>query len=77
MRSGAVELHRRVRACPFHTLIAPLTQSDVKQGTENSVRKGAGTDQENSSQVMQAKDAHAVLDGWAKDMATSYQSLRK
>jgi len=41
------------------------------------VRKGAGTDLENSSQVMQAKEAHAVLDGWAKDMATSYQSLRK
>lgn len=41
------------------------------------VRKGAGTDLENSSQVMQAKDARAVLDGWAKDMATSYQSLKK
>ncbi|MNG65299.1 hypothetical protein D3C76_324130 [compost metagenome] len=41
------------------------------------VRKGAGTELENSSQVMQAKDARAVLDGWAKDMVASFQALKK
>ena len=41
------------------------------------VRKGAGTELENSSQVMQAKDAKAVLDGWAQDMVKSYQALKK
>ncbi|MDR0211001.1 MAG: DUF3313 domain-containing protein [Pseudomonas putida] len=41
------------------------------------VRKGAGTELENSSQVMQAKDAKAVLDGWAQDMVKSFQALRK
>ncbi|MEE9103907.1 DUF3313 domain-containing protein, partial [Pseudomonas nitroreducens] len=40
------------------------------------VRKGAGTELENSSQVMQAKDARAVLDGWASDMLKSYQTLK-
>lgn len=41
------------------------------------VRKGAGAELENSSQVMQAKDARAVLDGWAKDMVGSFQALKK
>ncbi|WP_337159014.1 DUF3313 domain-containing protein [Pseudomonas putida] len=41
------------------------------------VRKGAGTELENSSQVMQAKDAKAVLDGWAQDMVKSFQALKK
>lgn len=41
------------------------------------VRKGAGTDLENSSQVMQAKDARAVLDGWARDMVNAFQALKK
>ena len=40
------------------------------------VRKGAGTELENSSQVMQATDARAVLDGWALDMLKSYQGLK-
>ncbi|MFV3307994.1 DUF3313 family protein [Pseudomonas sp. NY15181] len=40
------------------------------------VRKGAGTELENSSQVMQAKDARAVLDGWAQDMVKSFQQLK-
>ncbi|WP_069942467.1 DUF3313 domain-containing protein [Pseudomonas putida] len=41
------------------------------------VRKGAGTDLENSSQVMQAKDARLVLDGWARDMVNAFQALKK
>ncbi|RFQ28175.1 DUF3313 domain-containing protein, partial [Pseudomonas sp. ATCC 13867] len=40
------------------------------------VRKGAGTELENSSQVMQATDARAVLDGWASDMLKTFQSLK-
>ncbi|MFR0693571.1 DUF3313 domain-containing protein [Enterobacterales bacterium AE_CKDN230030158-1A_HGKHYDSX7] len=40
------------------------------------VRKGAGAELENSSQVMQAKDARAVLDGWASDMLKSFQQLK-
>lgn len=40
------------------------------------VRKGAGTELDNSSQVMQAKDARAVLDGWAADMLKSFQALK-
>ncbi|MDD2089830.1 DUF3313 domain-containing protein [Pseudomonas guariconensis] len=41
------------------------------------VRKGAGAELENASQVMQAKDTRAVLDGWAQDMVKSYQTLKK
>lgn len=41
------------------------------------VRKGAGTELENSDQVMQAKDAKAVLDGWAKDMVASFQAAKR
>lgn len=41
------------------------------------MRKGAGAELENSSLVMQAKDARAVLDGWAKDMVGSFQALKK
>lgn len=40
------------------------------------VRKGAGADLENSSQVVQSKDFRAVLDVWASDMAKSYQQLK-
>ncbi|MCY1186557.1 hypothetical protein D9M73_274390 [compost metagenome] len=40
------------------------------------VRKGAGAELENSSQVMQPKDARAVLDGWAADMLKSFQTLK-
>ncbi|MEE9103639.1 DUF3313 family protein [Pseudomonas nitroreducens] len=40
------------------------------------VRKGAGTELENSSQVMMAKDAKAVLDGWASDLAKSIRALQ-
>ncbi|MCJ1888426.1 DUF3313 domain-containing protein [Pseudomonas sp. LA21] len=40
------------------------------------VRKGAGAELDNSSQVMQAKDARAVLDGWASDMLKSFQALK-
>lgn len=40
------------------------------------VRKGAGAELDNSSQVMQAKDARAVLDGWASDMVKSFQALK-
>jgi len=41
------------------------------------VRKGAGTELDNSSQVMKASDARAVLDGWAQDMLKSFQALKK
>ncbi|MNG05047.1 hypothetical protein D3C84_882190 [compost metagenome] len=40
------------------------------------VRKGAGADLENSSQVVQATDFRAVLNIWAQDMAKSYQHLK-
>ncbi|MBG6290183.1 MULTISPECIES: DUF3313 domain-containing protein [Pseudomonas] len=40
------------------------------------VRKGAGTELENSSQVMTANDAKALLDGWARDMVKSYEQLK-
>ncbi|CDF83628.1 putative lipoprotein [Pseudomonas knackmussii B13] len=41
------------------------------------VRKGAGAELDNSSQVMTANDAKAVLDGWARDMVKSFESLKK
>lgn len=41
------------------------------------VRKGAGAELDNSSQVMTANDAKAVLDGWARDMAKSYEQLKQ
>ncbi|MBD9513677.1 DUF3313 domain-containing protein [Pseudomonas sp. PDM22] len=40
------------------------------------VRKGAGTELDNSSQVMTANDAKAVLDGWARDMLKSFEQLK-
>ncbi|MNZ32151.1 hypothetical protein D3C78_494730 [compost metagenome] len=40
------------------------------------VRKGAGAELENSSQVMQPADARAVLDGWAADMLKSFHTLK-
>ncbi|MEP9317701.1 DUF3313 domain-containing protein [Pseudomonas sp. LABIM340] len=40
------------------------------------VRKGAGTELDNSSQVMTANDAKAVLDGWAQDMLKSFEQLK-
>ena len=56
---------------------AAFLDGDSNQVVAEVVRKGAGTELENSSQVMQAKDAKAVLDGWAKDMVSSFQALRK
>lgn len=58
------------------------TEAAFIDGSNNQVvaevvRKGAGTELENSSQVMQAKDAKAVLDGWAQDMVKSFQALKK
>jgi hypothetical protein len=41
------------------------------------VRKGAGAELDDSSQVMTANDAKAVLDGWARDMVKSFESLKK
>jgi len=40
------------------------------------VRKGAGADLDNSDQVMTAKDARAVLDGWAIDIVKSFEQLK-
>lgn len=40
------------------------------------VRKGAGTDLDSSSQVMQATDFRAVLDVWAADMVRTFQQLK-
>lgn len=40
------------------------------------VRKGAGTELDNSSQVMTANDAKALLDGWARDMVKSFEQLK-
>ncbi|PVZ39172.1 DUF3313 domain-containing protein [Pseudomonas sp. CC120222-01a] len=56
---------------------AAFLDGDTNQVVAEVVRKGAGTELENSSQVMQAKDAKAVLDGWAKDMVSSFQALKK
>ncbi|EKT4466687.1 DUF3313 domain-containing protein [Pseudomonas putida] len=58
------------------------TEAAFIDGTSNElvaevVRKGAGAELENSSQVMQAKDARAVLDAWAQDMVRSFQALKK
>lgn len=41
------------------------------------VRKGAGAELDNSSQVMSANDAKAVIDGWARDMVKSFEALKK
>ncbi|MFJ7312661.1 DUF3313 domain-containing protein [Pseudomonas sp. NPDC098747] len=40
------------------------------------VRKGTGKPLENSSQVMQANDVKAVIDGWASDVHQSYLKLK-
>lgn len=56
---------------------AAFIDGNSNQVVAEVVRKGAGADLENSSQVMQAKDARAVLDGWALDMVKSFQSLKK
>ncbi len=58
------------------------TEAAFLDGSSNEVvaevvRKGAGAELDNSSQIMQAKDARAVLDGWAKDMVSSFQALKK
>ena len=39
------------------------------------VRKGAGAELDNADQVMQTKDVKAVLDGWARDMAKSFEQV--
>lgn len=56
---------------------AAFLDGDTNQVVAEVVRKGAGTQLENSSQAMQANDAKAVLDGWAKDMVGSFQALKK
>ncbi|MEK1905213.1 MAG: DUF3313 domain-containing protein [Pseudomonas sp.] len=55
---------------------AAFIDADTGRIVAKVVRKGAGNTLENSSQVMVAKDARAVLDGWAKDMFTSFQQLK-
>lgn len=40
------------------------------------VRKGAGTNLENSKQVLNASDVKPVIDGWANDMRLSLEQLR-
>lgn len=40
------------------------------------VRKGAGTNLENSKQVLSASDVKPVIDGWATDMRLSLEQLR-
>ncbi|QKE64516.1 DUF3313 domain-containing protein [Aquipseudomonas campi] len=40
------------------------------------VRKGAGTNLENSKQVLSANDVKPVIDGWASDMRLSLEQLR-
>ncbi|WP_259755652.1 DUF3313 domain-containing protein [Pseudomonas sp. GCEP-101] len=57
------------------------TEAAFLSGSDGSVvaevvRKGAGTELENSSQVMSANDAKAVLDGWARDMLKSFEQLK-
>ncbi|MCP1647967.1 DUF3313 domain-containing protein [Pseudomonas sp. GD04087] len=58
------------------TEAAFLDGSDGKVVAE-VVRKGAGTELENSSQVMSANDAKALLDTWARDMVKSYEQLKR
>ncbi|WIE48280.1 DUF3313 domain-containing protein [Pseudomonas sp. GM17] len=55
---------------------AVFVDAESNEVVAEVVRKGAGADLENSDQVMQAKDVKAVLDGWAKDMAKSYEMLK-
>ena len=57
------------------------TEAAFMDGSNNKVvaqvvRKGAGSELENSSQVLKATDFRAVLDTWASDMVKSYQSLK-
>lgn len=40
------------------------------------IRKGTGAELENDEQVMTAKDAKAVLDGWAVDMTKSFEQFK-
>ncbi|MFR0717786.1 DUF3313 domain-containing protein [Enterobacterales bacterium BD_CKDN230030183-1A_HGKHYDSX7] len=56
---------------------AAFLDGDTNQVVAEVVRKGAGTELDNMSQKMEAKDAKTVLDGWAKDMVSSFQALRK
>ncbi|MDF3935565.1 DUF3313 domain-containing protein [Pseudomonas citronellolis] len=58
------------------------TEAAFLDGSNNEVvaqvvRKGAGAELDNSSQVMKASDARAVIDGWASDMVKSFQALKK
>lgn len=55
---------------------AAFIDGNSNQVVAQVVRKGAGAELENSSQIMQAKDAHAVLDGWAQDMVKSFEELK-
>lgn len=56
---------------------AAFLDGGSRQTVAEVVRKGTGKDLENDSQAMQAKDAQAVLDGWAADMTRSLQLLRQ
>jgi hypothetical protein len=40
------------------------------------VRKGAGAELANSSEVVQAKDFRGVLDIWAQDIVKSYKEIK-
>lgn len=55
---------------------AQFLDSESGKVVAQVVRKGAGADLDNSDQVMTAKDARAVLDGWANDMAKSFVQLK-
>ncbi|RVU10364.1 DUF3313 family protein, partial [Methylobacterium oryzihabitans] len=41
------------------------------------VRKGAGQELENDTQKLTLNDVKPVLDGWAKDMVSSFKALKK
>ncbi|MBB4865758.1 hypothetical protein HNP46_004659 [Pseudomonas nitritireducens] len=55
---------------------AAFIDADSGKVVAEVVRKGAGAELENSSQVMTANDAKAVLSGWAKDMVATFQQLK-
>jgi len=57
------------------------TEAAFLDGGDNKVlaqmvRKGAGTDLANSSEVVQANDFRAVLDIWAQDIVKTYKELK-
>ncbi|NUT76962.1 DUF3313 domain-containing protein [Pseudomonas sp. C1C7] len=57
------------------------TEAAFLDGRDNQVvaqvvRKGAGADLDNSSQVLKANDFRATIDIWAQDMVKSYEQLK-